>query len=324
MSLKGIFEMSIKLSVLSLFFMSTLFGNSAITYDFSGGRFGDNLLTYLHAKWCAYQYRLPFLYKPFNYSSELNMDVEEKRYSENFYFYRNEIVLNRQKYTPHGENTIFVCPYFPEIKWELKRENYFTFPVDWKNKEFRSHVRHMISPRNFLELIYPPENMLSIAIHMREGGGYDDEEHKFKHPLKTPPVSFYSESLKKILQMFPGQPMFCHIFTDALDPQGWINKMLADLPENVPIQFCYRKHGNRHDSNVLEDFFSFFNFDVLIRAESNYSIVPSLIHDYALVCYPMEYSIKGRVVTIDQIKVEINQERLDECSKKYLAAPEAS
>ncbi|HEV7737800.1 MAG TPA: hypothetical protein VGO47_10580, partial [Chlamydiales bacterium] len=40
----------------------------AITYEFSGGRFGDNLLAYFHAKWVSYKYNIPFFYKEFPYS----------------------------------------------------------------------------------------------------------------------------------------------------------------------------------------------------------------------------------------------------------------
>lgn len=316
-----------KVKLSKLFFMlwvcllGTGYGNtSAITYNFSGGRFGDNVLAYLHAKWLSYEYNLPFLYKPFQYSSELNMDNEEYWYSEKIGNFSQEILLNRNHRKPVGVNTVFVCPYFPEIEWELKKEYYFTFPINWKDQQFRQHVRHMISLKKPLNLTHPPKDILTVAIHMREGGGFDDEEHKFKHPLKTPPVTFYSDSLNKILAMFPSQPIYCHIFTDAVDPQLWIDKILAALPNNAPIQFTYRSQGNRHDSNVLEDFFSLFNFDILIRAESNYSIVPALIHDYAVVCYPKKYSIKGRIVIIDEIGVEINQEIVNILNKDYANA----
>jgi hypothetical protein len=307
-----------QLVILSICLFGKLHGDSsAVSYNFSGGRFGDNVLAYLHAKWLSYHYNLPLLYKPFNYSSELNMHDEELWYSDEAKHFRYEIVLNKKKPKPIENNTVYVCPYFPEIEWELKNEYYFTFSVDWKDKQFREHVRHKISSKKSLDLVCPP-HMLNVAIHMREGGGFDDEDHKLKHPLKTPPVTFYIASLHKILEMFPNQPIYCHVFTDAVNPQDWVNKIIAALPANAPIQFAYRAQENNHNSNVLEDFFSLFNFDILIRAESNYSIVPSLIHDYAVVCYPKKYSIEGRVVTITEIIVDSDQEICDECSRKYL------
>ncbi|MFA5306719.1 MAG: hypothetical protein WC365_04680, partial [Candidatus Babeliales bacterium] len=52
-------------------------GISAVTYGLSGGRFGDNLLCYVHAKWISYKYHIPLLYFPFEYSSHLVFDEAE-------------------------------------------------------------------------------------------------------------------------------------------------------------------------------------------------------------------------------------------------------
>ncbi len=306
-----------KFLVVCLLCLTKLSADSAVTYDFSGGRFGDNVLAYLHTKWLSYHYDIPLLYKPFAYSSELLLDGNEIPYSAACHNYALQRTLSEKAPEPLLDNCLFVCPYFPEIEWELKKEHYFTFPIDWKNPEFRKLANEMVSLKNERPLTYPPGDTLSIAIHMREGGGFDDEEHKIKHPLKTPPVTFYIDSLKSVLDLFPGQPLYCYIFTDALHPDVWIDKIQQALPE-APITFAYRSQGNRHDSNVLEDFFSLFNFDILIRAESNYSIVPSLIHDYAVVCYPKTYSIKSRVVTIEQIIVDIDDECLQKCLDKYV------
>lgn len=79
------------------------------------------------------------------------------------------------------------------------------------------------------------------------------------------------------------------------------------MPEASRISFNYRKTGNRQDANVLEDFFSLFNFDVLIRPESNYSIVPALLHDYMIVCSPVEYVLNGKVATITRLDVSVNE-----------------
>lgn len=302
--------------ILCLLCAGYLSADAAVTYDFSGGRFGDNVLTYLHAKWLSYHYKMPLLYKPFHYSSELVLDEREILYSGVKGSYRQKVSLSEKIPQPFASDFIFTALYFPEIEWELKKEKYFTFPIDWKDPEFRKIANEMIASKTKRELTSPPQNVLSIAIHMREGGGFDDEEHKIKHPLKTPPVTFYIDSLKKVLALVPGKPLYCHVFTDAVDPKAWIDKIQQALPGDAPITFHYRKDDNRHDSNVLEDFYSLFNFDILIRAESNYSIVPSLIHDYAVVCYPKTYLIQGRTVTIEQIQVDIDNTYLKQCQER--------
>ena len=40
-----------------------------ITYALSGGRLGDNLIAYLHARWVAITYDLPFVFKEFPYAN---------------------------------------------------------------------------------------------------------------------------------------------------------------------------------------------------------------------------------------------------------------
>ncbi|HSX11853.1 MAG TPA: hypothetical protein VLF94_09075 [Chlamydiales bacterium] len=281
-----------------------------VTYEFSGGRFGDNVLTYLHAKWVSYKYNLPLIYKPFPYSSDLVMDDQEIHYSRDLHAFAPKHTLRNDldRINPRLP-FLYVCPYFPETPWELNRQIYFRFPVDWGDPAFRAAARQTIAPKRPLHLITPPEGVVSIAMHIREGGGYDDEEHKLKDPLKSPPLSFYIQCLQKVLDIFESGPIYCHIFTDALDPRSWVDKLRESAPPDR-VTFNYRKENNRHDANVLEDFFSLFNFDILIRPESNFSIVAGLIHNYAMVCSPTAFSIHDRVATIDEIKVDFDTERL--------------
>jgi len=307
-----------KFFLAALLCANILSAGPAVTYEFSGGRFGDNVLSYLHAKWLAYQHQIPLLYRPFPYSSELIMDAEELNYNAEMSNYKKSILLNDCQPLPLLDTPyLFVCPYFPEIQWELNREKYFTFKPDWKNPEFRKIVNKMISPKHSLSLIYPPQDTLNVAIHLRDGGGFDDYEHHFMHPLKTPPITYYAEAVQRVLSLFNNVKIYCHVFTDALNPKELINQIVCTLPPDAHVVFNYRTQNNRHDANVLEDFFSLFNFDVLIRSESNYSIVPALIHDYVAVVYPETFSIKNRVVTIDSIKININENLYQKTLKKH-------
>jgi len=277
-----------------------------VTYD-KGSRFGDNLLCYLHAKWIAYQYQIPLRYKRFKYSSSLVLHDQEMRLSKD---------PNKDKRIAVGlenglidlqreDSVMYTCPYFPEDPWELERIPYYRFKVDWKNQEFRSLARKMIAPKKRLRLMTPPKHSVNIAIHVREGGGYDSESTRLASPLKLPPMSFYRESLSKIVSFFPDQEIRCHIFTDASDPKKIVEILRDVVPPNV--KFTYRKSNNSHKKNVLEDFFSLFNFDVLIRSQSNFSMVPSLIHDYAIVCSPAGALIEGDHVIIDKTNLEMNE-----------------
>ena len=54
---------------------------AAVSYQFNGGRFGDQLVTYVHARWVAYKFNLPLLYKRFDYSDQLMVDsMHQQKY----------------------------------------------------------------------------------------------------------------------------------------------------------------------------------------------------------------------------------------------------
>jgi hypothetical protein len=301
-----------------LFVTSFGYGKAAITYEFSGGRFGDNLLSYLHAKWMSFHTGIPLLYKPFKYSSELVLDDSELSYEIEHSKYVRTYDLSDSYPEPSDKIPwLFVCPYFPEIPWELNRQHYFTFAVEWRDPNFRKLAKSLIGPKENLQLITPPKGAISVAMHIRDGGSFDDYEHHFKHPLKTPPVSYYIESILQVLKIVGNHPVYCHIFTDALNPKELVDQIENSVPAGALVEFNYRRQDNHDSTNVLEDFFSFFNFDVLIRAESNYSIIPSLIHDYSILCSPESYHIDGSVVVIENIRVEINESLLHEQLDKF-------
>lgn len=303
-----------KLRAIFCLLVSVICAETEITYEFSGGRFGDNLLAYLHAKWISYKYDVPLLYRPFDYSEELVLHEKEVMLNEETMGKRKQIRLSSICPEPFKtKNCLFICPYFSEINWEFSVNNWFSFKADWKDKEFRKIARELIAPKEPRELTFPPEGVVSVALHIRDGGNHDDYELRFKHPLKVPPLSFYIDSLKQILKICNGQPVYCYCFTDALNPSKLISEIRKSLPKKAPIIFDYRRADNHDKINVIEDFFSLFNFDILIRAASNYSIVPALIHDYALVFYPEKFFINGTDVKITEIIIDRNEELLQAC-----------
>lgn len=267
-----------------LFYLSFIVAGlnaGGVTYSFTGGRFGDNLVSYLHAKWFSYHYQVPLLYRPFPFSNFLVMDRAESLF--------NLPLSICKPYTGGFVDTshVYIVDYFPESASSQAPK---FFPIEWKNKDFRQMAKEMVSPLIHLDLIYPPQERISLALHVREGGGFDPLPISYPHRLKLPQLHFYTECLKLVLELFPDRPLYCYVFTDSRDPKSLVEQIEAALPQESSIQFSYREWGNWHDKNVLEDFFSLFNFDILIRPESNFSIIPSRIHDYAAVFSPKEVS----------------------------------
>jgi len=289
-----------------------------ISYQCSGGRFGDNLIAYLHGKWLSFQSKIPFLYKPFPYSSELVLDGFESKYEANKGLeevkFRKDSPLDL---TSCSSSKIYTVHYFPESAWEKSfgtRHNgkawvdYFS--VDWKNPEFRKEIQNLIQPKQNLCLVIPSKASLNVAIHFREGGGFDQNISDLNVPLKFPSLDFYINGLLKIADLFKDQPIYCFLFTDAKNPNEYLERIKASLPKGRNIVLDCRSIDNVHDKNVLEDFFSLFQFDALIYPQSNFSMVPALIHDYALTCtVDCDYLEKDNLIT----QLDINETLCKDC-----------
>ncbi len=275
-----------------------------------------NYLPNLRAKWISYKYEIPFFYKRFDYSTKLVLHKKETRLENALKKKNYQVVPWREQPIDckHPDYFVYVCPYFPGDRWETDYSGYYHFDVDWKDKKFRNIVLKLIAPQKALQLIHPPKNTVNVAMHIREGGGLDSEETRLRLPMKLPPLHFYLDGFSKVLALFPDKPITCHIFTDAKNPDSFVQHLKTIVPPNVSVNFTCRT-TNSHDKNVLEDFFSLFNFDCLIRPQSNFSIIPSLLHDYAVVYSPAHFIIEDKVITIDKSSLDID----DHLYKKLLA-----
>lgn len=296
-----------------MFSYFSAFENDAIAYSLTNGRFGDQLLCYLHAKWLSYYYDIPLLYTPFLYSSELVLS--DKEILSNGQAFSKQIYVNTLTSFENSKNekpTIYHTSYFAESFFEqMNSSNYFS--VDWKDENFRQTVLPLLAPKKELLLICPYDDCISIAIHIREGGSIDTDHTRYYAPYKLPPMCFYIDALKNMIDLFPKRKLYCFIFTDALKPDLLASKLKTLFPE---ITFDYRKKGNGPKNNVLEDFFSFFNFDALVRPDSNFSIIPSLLHDYAVVISPKKFSYKNNFPVIDELKISIEKDLYQQLLKE--------
>jgi hypothetical protein len=288
---------------------------SGITYIvYSEGRFGDKLLTYCRAKWLAYKYNIPLLYKPFIYSDQLMLHMTESHYENSKNTFKGAIIL-KDKSTPIERNkgVLYTLPYFPESEIELTSESLGLVSlcrINWQDKGFLSILRNYIRPRYHLTLTSIPKNCITVAVHVRKGGGFDPVNliGVFPvlglHALKFPPDSYYIEQIKRVSDLLHNQPLYVHIFTDDSNPVAIVKQYKAAVNRSN-IKFGCRTSNNSHSSNVLEDFFSLPKFNCLIRSDSNFSIVASKLGNYRIVISPKHYIVRNGHFVIDQVNVEV-------------------
>lgn len=282
---------------LVLFFFNQLMSESAVTYLLSGGRFGDNLIAYFHAKWVSYKFNIPILIQEFKYSNQLVIHQQEKKMLTNSIneFKVSELkkfkkIINFERGDIPSfpeEDTLYIIPYFSEIldEYTQKGVNWPYFKINWNDRQFKNILKKLIAPINKLNLINIPTHKISIAIHLRTGRGYE-ENLDTAFPLKSPHLNFYINSIKKIVKFFKNKPLFIFIFSDDPNPEKFVDTLRKHAPSDK-IEWAYRKN-NFHDANVLEDFFNLINFDCIIRSESNFSLCASKLTDYLVEISPQK------------------------------------
>jgi len=281
-----------------------------ITYDPSPGRFGDQLCSYLHAKWVSYRYGLPLLYKPFLYSDTFMLHEIEEPWTEEkqkqFEFVVSHRASALEKLVEYREMSIlYYIPFFSSLEDDLVvHPDWFTFPIDWKDPGFRKELRALFAVRKeHKKEVVCPKDCMSVAVHIR----WDDGQAYLLYPKRFPQMSYYVEALTKLYSLFPHEKIYAHIFTDSKDPAAIVRELQKDL-WHLPIFFGYTERDQ--ETHVLSDFLEMMQFDGLIRSDSNYSRIPALIADYKVVMSPKHhiwvvenFAAKNY---IDEIDVEIN------------------
>lgn len=305
------------LFLLNISLCSTGFAKSAVSYTFSGGRFGDCLIAYCHAFWISHILDLDFLYKPFKYSDQLLMHETDTIYSEaHIKNYKQTLHINHALSNGVQPDTLYIVPFFCESHVEHDDPRCpFLFQVDWKNEGFINEIKKRLAPKYALPIPDLSSDEINIAVHVRKGTGWDIpqfapsfEKLTEMGPLKWPPDSYYIEQIKKIIALFPDSYLTIYVFTDHDKPQEIIEKYRLAI-NDVRIKWKCRVQNNRQDLNVLEDFFALTYFDCLIRNDSNFSIVASKLGSYKVLIAPWDSrkNEKGEV-EISGIYFEKNNE----------------
>lgn len=289
---------------------SSIDKSRAVTYSLSGprGRFGDNVIAYIHGKWIAYKYNLLFIYTPFLYSDQLRLHEKEKYQlmACQHLFKKRKNLKNEKDALSLPKNTLLYVPFFPNNLQEYQRYKKVVdyFHIDWDDECFINGIKEAIKPRFPIQTIdlsqvkdYP------VALHVRKGGNFDQSNIHLIYPIKFPPDSFYVSALETMSELLNHKKMYVCLFTDDLNPSKLLEKF-QELTSHLNIQFDYYKSKSKSETSFLEDFFSIIKFKGLIRAESHFSAVAEKIGDFEVIIHPLKGHInKKKEAEIDEINV---------------------
>ncbi len=291
-------------SLFVLFFCFVCSDESAVAYHFSSGRFGDNLLTYLHAKWFSYKTGSHVLYQRFPYSDMLKLSEIEKvggEYSQSAWLCETDDPVSFFKKVSSTGSTVFHIKYFPELSWGGECLNIKPkFHINWDDPEFNKLIRSSITPKEKLNYsIVPPKDKVSVAIHFRSGGAKERDLHQ-KWPLKAPRLEFYIKQLKNLYSFLEESSLYVYIFTDSDYPED-IKATFKKMFKGDKIHFDISRKIRKWNDHVLEDFFSMSQFNCLIHARSNYSVCAGLIFDFDVEICPISDVGQEGIEKIDHV-----------------------
>lgn len=280
--------------------------NTAVTYSFSGGRFGDNLLSYIHAKYVSYIYHIPMLYKPFQFSDQLVLDRMENRWDESIRsLYQKQVRFDaNEDFAKFQErNALYIVPYFPEFDGEYGTlYNGPWFDMDWNAPGFIKELRKLINPLNPTKKFPRKKDAINVAVHLRKGSGPDSVQMTKMYFLKFPPENYYEEQLVKIVKMFPNKKIFVYLFTDYQNPSELAARMAKKL-RALPITFGFRQEVGSFEDVVLEDFFGMMQYDCIIRPEANISYIAARLGTFKVEIYPVHGYWSGDKKVIDEVGI---------------------
>lgn len=306
-----------------------------------GGRLGDHIMMYVKAKWVAFQYNLPFFYKPFLYSDQFMMHVAEKHLTSQIKReyrvigpYQN-ISGSLDQYISRESGSLYTIHYYFNLpQWGVYQESYdsqeiMAWPKVFNNTLFLEELKKTIKPRFNINIFSPPKEAISVAVHIRKGGGfdhpllshqlYDIQNLNIKEeippgtyadkywPLKFPPTQYYVDQIVRVSEMYKDAPLYVHIYTDDENPLA-IMQEIEKAVNKKNITFDCRKKDNHRENNLLEDMFSMAQYDCLIRGGSNFPQISQLIGNHCIVIYPKSLQWIGNTMIIDKVGIFIREE----------------
>lgn len=257
---------------------------AALTYSFTGGRFGDNMLAYLKGKFASIKYSAPLVYKQFEFSDRFVLDslecninnVPKTKFLKQITYLKEGDLKDFKNGNPLN-GTLYTLPY----------DNFHE--SDWNDPAFKKAIEPLLKLKSTLPLMDFPKDKIPVAIHVRRGGGFDSAWDMKQMPTKFPPDSYYLETLRKVSACYNGKPLYVYLFTDDKNPQVIVDSYKKQL-QDLNLTFDFRKENNAHNANIIEDWHAMTQFEVLIRPDSSLSYTAAIAGNHKVIVRPQNWN----------------------------------
>lgn len=184
---------------------------------------------------------------------------------------------------------------------------------------FGQRVRAGLAPKKMLPFPLPKDRP-TVAVHIRKGGGFDHPVLSQQYetdtpnihakgtfsdknaPFKFPPEQYYADQIMLLHKLLDEQSIYVYVFTDDKDPKKIVHRLEKKI--NHPnITFDYRKEGNSHNANVIEDICAMSQFDYLIRSGSHFPWIAQMIGNHKAIVYPKTMRWKGQFLQVTSVDI---------------------
>lgn len=275
---------------------------------YKGGRLGDKIKATCGAKWLSLKYGIPFLYGDYPLFNNLNLSRLEKKYNPKQHIFKSTVtVIDEQAHTfKKNESVLYIIKNGTSL---IETRNVYGFA----DPEFKALCKKLFTPKKPLKKINLPKDKISVAVHVRKGGGFDQPllsrvkaptaYADVKWPLKFPPNQYYIDQLKTVFELYEGKPLHVHIFTDDPNPSKIVN-IFKNALNDLHISFSCRTGKNTHDTHVLEDLFAMADFECLIRPSSGLSQAAQFFGNHTVVIAPASHKWEGKTLIIDKVDIK--------------------
>ncbi len=296
----------------------------------SKSRLGDQLITYAKAKWFSYSHKIPFLHRPFTNSKNFKLHEKEQfadphanfenvikiRHDRPHYTYRSSTLYKVGMDTYLGGYSLaWGSPsvghsYHIGLREKLLADSLFFFADDLyekviENPEFAALLREMLEPIQPIKIVHPPDDRISIAVHVRTSESYPyDSKYEVKNQgLRFAPEQFYIDQIRNLSHELHNIPLYVFVFTDGLDPVGLTSRLRSGC--NMPNITFESRSSPIPEQFVLQDLYSMKNFTCLIRSCSYFSGIAQLMGRHALIIRPAHFVRNDQCIVIDKTDIII-------------------
>ena len=246
-------------------------------------------------------------------------------------FNRLITINNDRLIKPNNEKILYKteCYFTVDDVSDFNQFHRHMFKCSIEQPTFGQEIAQLLMPKKTFD--YPlPHNIITVAMHMRKGGGYDkplaSELYRpaqsaegtgrrtcryayvdRNEPYKFPPEQYYLDQLIFLHTLLDKQPLYVHLFTDDQNPQDIADRIQTKLHEAgiTNIFITYRKETNRHDMNIIEDIYTMSRFDYLIKSESHYPWIAQMIGKHKAIFSPISFVWRGDFLDFNVTEIAI-------------------